>query len=81
MLSLLNDGRYPELAADPQQRRQRTLEALTAQVEALARQKPVLMILEDAHWADPTSLEAFSRIGGPDKNVWRVADCHLPARI
>ena len=38
-----------------------TLEALTAQVEALSRQKPVLMILEDAHWADPTSMEAFSR--------------------
>ena len=61
MLSLLNDGRYPVLALDPQQGRQRTLEALTAQVEALSRQKPVLMILEDAHWADPTSMEAFSR--------------------
>jgi class 3 adenylate cyclase len=61
MLSLPNDGRYPVLALDPQQRRQRTLEALTAQVEALSRQKPVLMILEDAHWADPTSMGAFSR--------------------
>ena len=61
MLSLPNDGRYPVLALDPQQRRQRTLEALTGQVEALSRQKPVLMILEDAHWADPTSMEAFSR--------------------
>ena len=36
MLSLANDGRYPVLALDPQQRRQRTLEALTAQVEALS---------------------------------------------
>jgi len=61
MLSLPNDGRYPVLALDPQQRRQRTLEALTAQVEGLSRQKPVPMILEDAHWADPTSIEAFSR--------------------
>ena len=60
MLSL-NDGRYPTLELAPQQRRQRTIEALTAQVEALSRQKPVLMIFEDAHWADPTSLEAFSR--------------------
>ena len=60
-LSLPNDGRYPVLALDPQQRRQRTLEALTAHVEALSRQKPVLMILEDSHWADPTSIEAFSR--------------------
>ena len=62
MLSLPNDGRYPALDLDPQQRRQKTLEALTAQVEALSRQKPVLMIFEDAHWTDPTSLEAFGRV-------------------
>ena len=62
MLSMPNDGRYPALNMDPQQRRQKTLEALTAQVEALSRQKPVLMIFEDAHWTDPTSLETFGRV-------------------
>jgi class 3 adenylate cyclase/predicted ATPase len=62
MLSLPNDGRYPALELTPQQRRQKTMEALTAQIETLSRQKPVLMILEDAHWADPTSLEAFGRV-------------------
>ena len=62
MLSLPNDGRYPTLELTPQQRRQKTLEALTAQIETLSRQKPVLMIFEDAHWADPTSLEAFGRV-------------------
>ena len=61
MLSLPNDGRYPALDLPPQQRRQKTLAALDAQLEGLSRQKPVLMILEDAHWADPTSLEAFGR--------------------
>ena len=61
MLSLPNDGRYPTLELASQQRRQRTLEALTAQIEALARQTPVLMIFEDAHWIDPTSLEAVGR--------------------
>ena len=61
MLSLANDGRYPVLALPPEQRRARTLAALIAQVEALARQFPVLMIFEDAHWSDPTSLEAFGR--------------------
>ena len=64
MLSLANDGRYPALELTPQQRRQKTLEALVLQVAALARQNPVLMILEDAHWADPTSLELFGRIIG-----------------
>src|SRR5262249_26698079 len=61
MLSLPNDGRYPTFDLTPQQRRQKTLEALTAQLEALTRQRPVLQIFEDAHWADPTSLEVFGR--------------------
>ena len=59
MLSLPNDGRYPAIELTPQQRRQKTLEALGVQVVALARQNPVLMIFEDVHWADPTSLEAI----------------------
>jgi class 3 adenylate cyclase len=62
MLSLSNDGRYPTIEMAPEQRRQKTLEALTVQLEALSRQKPVLMIFEDAHWTDPTSLEAFGRV-------------------
>lgn len=61
MLSLPNDGRYPAFDLTPQQRRQKTLELLTAQMETLSRQNPVLMIFEDAHWADPTSLEVFGR--------------------
>ena len=61
MLSLPNDGRYPALDLAPELRRQRTLEALTAQLAGLARQQPVLMIVEDTHWIDPTSLEVFGR--------------------
>jgi class 3 adenylate cyclase/predicted ATPase len=61
MLSLPNDGRYPALDLTPQQRRQKTMEALTAQLKALTRQRPVLQIFEDAHWADPTSLEVLGR--------------------
>ena len=61
MLSLPNDGRYPALELTPQQRRQRTLEALTEQLVGLASQHPVLMIFEDVHWIDPTSIEALSR--------------------
>ena len=61
MLSLANDGRYPTLDLSAQQRRQKTFEALTAQVEVLLRSKPVLVIFEDAHWIDPTSLEGLGR--------------------
>jgi class 3 adenylate cyclase/predicted ATPase len=61
MLSLPNDGRYPTLDLTPEHRRQRTLEALILQIEVLTRSSPVLMIFEDVHWTDPTSLEALGR--------------------
>ena len=61
LVSLANDGRYPKLDLTPQQLRQRTFEALTAQIVSLAEQSPVLMIFEDIHWIDPTSLEALGR--------------------
>ena len=68
LLSLPNDGRFPALEMPPQQRRQRTLEALTVQLVALSRNNPVLMIFEDMHWIDPTSLETLSRDGGSNKS-------------
>ena len=61
LLSLPNNERYPKLDLTPLQRRQRTFEALTTQIVSLAEQRPVLMIFEDIHWIDPTSLEALGR--------------------
>jgi class 3 adenylate cyclase len=52
-------GRYPPRDLTPQRRKELTLEALLAQLEGLASKGPVLVVLEDAHWADPTSLELF----------------------
>ena len=62
MLSLPNDGRYPTLDLTPEQRRHRTFEALSLQIEALTSSRPVLIIVEDTHWLDPTSLEAFGQV-------------------
>ncbi len=62
LLGLANDGRHPALAQTPAQRRQRTLDALVAQVEVRARRQPTLMVFEDAHWADPSSLEWLGRV-------------------
>jgi len=62
LLSLPNDGRYPALELTPEQRRQKTLEALSLQMEVLSRQSPVLMIFEDLHWIDPTSRELLDLI-------------------
>jgi class 3 adenylate cyclase len=59
LLSIPTGDRYPPLALRAAQQRRLTLAALLDQVEALARQKPVLMLFEDAHWADATSLEVL----------------------
>ena len=62
MLSLPSDGRYPVLELAPRQRRQTTMDALVRQVEILSNLGPLLIIFEDAHWADPTTLELMGRL-------------------
>jgi class 3 adenylate cyclase/predicted ATPase len=47
---------------DPQAKRRKALAALIAQIEKLAQRSPVLMLFEDAHWADPTSIELLTLI-------------------
>src|SRR5246500_1785896 len=59
LLSIPTGERYPPLTLSAAQQRRLTLAALLDQLEALARQKPVLMLFEDAHWADATSLEVL----------------------
>ena len=62
LLSIPTGDRYPALDLTPQKRKEKTLRALVAQVEGLAARQPVLLVVEDAHWADPTSLELFELI-------------------
>ncbi|MGY4474187.1 BTAD domain-containing putative transcriptional regulator [Bradyrhizobium sp. USDA 3364] len=59
MASLLSvaAARYPPLNLTPQKRKERMLLALLARLEGLAARTPVLMVFEDVHWIDPTSLE------------------------
>jgi class 3 adenylate cyclase len=60
LLSIPLGARYPHLDLAPAQQRRQTLAALLDQMEGLARQRPVLMLFEDAHWADATSLELLN---------------------
>jgi predicted ATPase len=55
MLSISTGERYPPLDVSPQRRKARTLAALLRQLEGLTARQPVLMIIEDLHWIDPTS--------------------------
>jgi predicted ATPase len=48
---------YPPLNLSPQRQRQKTLETLVAILQEHAEQYPVLFILEDLHWADPSTIE------------------------
>jgi class 3 adenylate cyclase/predicted ATPase len=57
LLSLPALERHPLPNLSPQRKKERTLEALIRQLEGLARQQPVVMVFEDAHWIDPTSRE------------------------
>jgi class 3 adenylate cyclase/tetratricopeptide (TPR) repeat protein len=54
----------PDIATqelEPQRQKQLTLQALIGQLYGLSKRRPVLMIFEDAHWADPTSQELLDR--------------------
>jgi hypothetical protein len=51
------EERYPPLNVSPQRQRQKTLESMVAMLLELAQREPVLFILEDLHWTDPTTLE------------------------
>jgi len=46
----------------PRERRDRTRDALVGQAVALARRRPLLVVFEDAHWSDPTSLEVLDAL-------------------
>ena len=62
LLSLPASERHPLPNLSPQRKKERTLEALIRQLKGLAREQPVLMVFEDAHWIDPTSRELLDLI-------------------
>jgi class 3 adenylate cyclase/predicted ATPase len=63
LLSLpLSQDRYAPLALSPQRQRQKTLETLVAILLEHAERQPVLLIIEDLHWTDPSTLELLNLI-------------------
>jgi DNA-binding winged helix-turn-helix (wHTH) protein/tetratricopeptide (TPR) repeat protein len=52
----------PAFSLSPQRRKELVLERLVSRLESLAAQEPLLVVLEDAHWVDPTTLEWFDVI-------------------
>ena len=62
LLGIPTDERYPVLNFSPQRQKQRTFEVLLEQLVGLARQRPVLQLYEDLHWADPSTLELLDTV-------------------
>jgi len=62
LLSIPSVGRYREPNLTPAERKEQTIAALLALFEGLTTDVPVLVLLEDAHWIDPTSLDVFGRL-------------------
>src|SRR5262249_3745807 len=68
LLAVPVNGRYPTVEVSPQQKREMTLAALLDQLTGVATRSPVLIVFEDTHWIDPTSLDLL------DRTVARVVD-------
>jgi predicted ATPase len=62
LLSIPTGDRYPPLNFTPQKRKEKTLQVQVAQVEGLAARQPLLMLWEDIHWSDPTTLESLDLV-------------------
>ena len=69
--------RYPSLPLSPQQQRRKTLTALLAFCMAYAARQPVLLIVEDAQWIDPSTLELLSLLidQGPTTRILTCVTC------
>ena len=57
LLQLPAGDRYPPLTLTSEQKRRRLLATLTGWVFGAGQLQPVVMVVEDLHWLDPSTLE------------------------
>ncbi len=69
--------RYAPLSVSPEQQKQRTLHALLTILLRIAAQQPVLFVMEDLHWVDPSTLEFLSLLvdQGPTARILALCTC------
>lgn len=69
--------RYPSLEMAAQRRKQRTVGALVDRISQISRQQPAVLLIEDIHWIDPSSLEMFDTLVGhlQDLPILAVMTC------
>ena len=71
LLSLPGNSRYEPLDLSPHQLKNRTIEIVIHHLLAQSQQQPVLFVIEDAHWADPSTTELIGEV------MSRIADHHV----
>lgn len=69
LLSIPLGNRYVPISMTPERQKERTLKALAGQLIGIARNKPVLVLFEDLHWIDASSLEWLEQLIAP------IPDC------
>ncbi|MFY9821880.1 MAG: AAA family ATPase [Thermoanaerobaculia bacterium] len=62
LLDLPLDDRYPVPLLSSEKRREKTLDALVALVVEMAERQPLVLLIEDLHWLDPTTLGLLDRL-------------------
>jgi class 3 adenylate cyclase/tetratricopeptide (TPR) repeat protein len=62
LLSIPTEGRYPALDLTPQKRKEKTLGTMIEHIKGLSMRQPLVMLFEDAHWVDPSSLDVLDQL-------------------
>jgi predicted ATPase len=77
LLSVPLADSYPPLNLTPQRQKQQTFEAIVALLLELAAEQPVLLIVEDVHWIDPSTLEFLTLLidQGPTTRLLTLLTC------
>src|SRR5206468_3750821 len=77
LLSLPLTADYAPLTVSPEQQKQKTLQALLTTLLRIAAQQPMLFVMEDLHWVDPTTLEFLSLLvdQGPTARILALWTC------
>jgi predicted ATPase len=77
LLSIPLTADYAPLTMSPEQHKQQTLHALLTTLRRIAAQQPVLFVMEDLHWVDPSTLEFLSLLvdQGPTTRILALLTC------
>jgi TOMM system kinase/cyclase fusion protein len=77
LLSLPLTADYAPLNISPEQQKQQTLHALLTILLRIAAQQPVLFVMEDLHWVDPSTLELLTLLvdQGPTARILALFTC------